>query len=300
VNHELVSVVVLSLNGEKVLPRCLDSLLALDWPRHRLEIIVVNNGSSDSTRDIIDRYASESGIVPLHLPQNLGFAGGNNQGIRRARGEWIIMLNDDTEVHADWVLKLMETARAHPKAGILGTLLLYPDGRVQHAGGAVLPDGNTRHLHVFETDGPHIDKELPLECDYVTGAALAFSRAVLNKIGLLDSRYWPIYFEEVDFCWRARKAGFKILQTAARAVHWESQHVGVMSPHFLLTYHRNRHRFVWMNFNYGELREWLKEERKWREEGDGLTVPPETLKQVYDNTKRRVPSWVIRRFLPRR
>lgn len=259
----LVSLIIVSLNGEKVLPRCLESIGKLDWAREQLEVVIINNGSSDSTRQIIDEFADKNKshgphIVPIHVPENLGFAGGNNEGIRRARGEWVVLLNDDTELDPSWLRVLMNCAARFPRAGILGSLLLYPDGTVQHAGAYVLPSGNTGHFGVWQPLAPV--HEVERHCDYVTGAVFAIRRDVIDRIGLLDHNYWPIYFEECDFCFRARAAGFAVVSTPALAIHHESQLMGVMSERFLRNYHRNRLRFVWINFSWRQRLHWILEE----------------------------------------
>ena len=258
---EFVSIVIVSLDGESVLPACLGSIDRVDWPRERLEVVVVNNGSADATGRIAEEWRNRR-VVPVHLPSNRGFAGGNNAGIAIARGDWVILLNDDTEVEPDWIKTLMAEGRAHPRAGILGSLLLYGDRRtVQHAGGIVQPNALTGHIGAQEEDRGQFQETRA--CDYVTGAAFAISRAALDAVGMLDAGYWPIYFEEIDYCWRTRTAGFEVLTTAARTIHHESRTTVALSPGFLRKYHRNRLRFAAINFDTrGKLR-WARHEWRW-------------------------------------
>jgi glycosyltransferase involved in cell wall biosynthesis len=102
-----ISLIVISLNGEAVLSRCLRSIKALEWEPDRLEVIGINNGSRDGTAAIFEQWEQELPLTTLHLRENAGFAGGNNVGISRARGDWVILLNDDTELHANWLRQLM-------------------------------------------------------------------------------------------------------------------------------------------------------------------------------------------------
>lgn len=290
---ELVSVVIVSLNGASVLPQCLRSLQALDWPDAQLEIIVVNNGSSDATPQILEEWRPR-GVKPIHLPRNLGFAGGNNVGMRRARGEWVILLNDDTEVEPEWVCDLMNVARAHPEAGILGSLLFYPDRRtIQHAGGVVHANALTAHIGQGQ-ENAHGQLGNVRECDYVTGAAFAIRRAVIDRIGYLDASYWPIYFEEIDYCWRARAAGFSILMTPARAIHHESRTTVAYSQGFLRKYHRNRLRFALLNFPARRLASFVRSELRWLFQ-TWRHLPRRILLESYLRAGLFLPFWLAKR-----
>lgn len=288
----LVSIIVVSLNGESVLPRCIDSLFALDWPADKLEIIAVNNGSSDGTREILDSYQPR-GLKPIHLPSNLGFAGGNNVGIRAAGGDWVILLNDDTEAPREWVRELMHFAQVRPRAGILGSLLLYPDRKtIQHFAGVIRPNGLTQHIGNGEEDcGQYSDVR---DADYVTGAAFAIRRDVIDRIGLLDPGYWPIYFEEIDYCWRARGAGFEVVATPARAIHYESRTTVVHSEGFMKKYHRNRIRFVMLNFSPARLFSAVAEEKRWLC-SNRPHLPLRLLAGVYAKCALMAPCWLSKR-----
>ncbi len=257
----LVSVVIVSLNGGSRIGSCLAAVRRTDWPN--LEVLVVDNGSSDDTSRVVGRGFPE--VRLLRAPLNLGFAGGNCLGVAHARGEWIILLNDDTRPEPDWVRSLLEAARTRPRAGILGCLLLYPDGkRVQHLGGVIGPNALTDHLDWGrEVDGSQ--RALPpRRCEYVTGAALAFRREVWDEAGPLDAGYFPIYFEESEFCWRAARAGWEVwVVPSARVIHDESRTQGAWSARFLTRYHRNRLRFVARNWRGRLLARAVRAEAGW-------------------------------------
>lgn len=239
-----VSVIVCSLNGEKVLPLCLNSLAKIA-PEPTHEIIVVDNGSSDATPEIVRR--DFPGFVLIQTGRNLGFAGGNNAGMLAASGEIMVLLNDDTEVPADWLARLAAPFDRDPKIAAAGCKLLYPDGKtIQHAGGKILANGNTEHLGYGEADRGQWDE--PGERFYVTGAALALRRAALEQTGLLDPEFFPIYFEEVDLQKRLAGAGWKIrYEPAAKLIHFESQSQGLASARFVYRYTRNRIRYLAMH-----------------------------------------------------
>lgn len=234
------SIIVCSLNGERVLPMCLASLARLTGPAH--EVIVVDNGSTDATPDIVRRDYPQFRL--LQTGRNLGFAGGNNVGLQAARGRILILLNDDTEVPPDWLARQLAPFQRDPAIGAAGGKLLYPDRRtIQHAGGTIHANANTDHLGYGEADTGQWDQ--PGERFYVTGAALALRREALAAVGLLDPAFFPIYFEEIDLQKRLHDAGWKVwYEPAAWLVHHESQSQGVASPRFVYRYTRNRLRYL--------------------------------------------------------
>lgn len=238
---------------------CLAALDATQWDD--LEVIVVDNGSTDGTSETTRRCAPDA--IMIRSERNLGFAGGNNLGLVRATGDVLVLLNDDCEVRADWLTEWMAAADALPDWGVLGCKLLYPGGKtIQHAGGVIEPNALTKHLGYMEPDDGRFD-ELR-RCDYVTGAAFAIKREVMEKIGLLDPEYFPIYFEENDYCARAARAGFGVYYVPrAVVIHHESMTTKKLSFGFLCKYHRNRLRFMIKNFSAEELRRAMRQEAKW-------------------------------------
>jgi len=226
------------------------------------ETIVVDNGSSDGLSAFVRENYPEVKLV--RAPRNLGFAGGNNLGIVNAEGDVVLLLNDDTDPEPSWLAPLAEAFDADARLGVVGCQLLYPQsGKVQHLGGRVHANGLTDHDGWGEdpTDGNAVVEA----ADYVTGAAMAIRRDVIRSIGMLDPGFWPIYFEETDFCARARRRGWKLaVVTGSRVVHHESQSQdGRMSAKFLRTYHRNRMRFLIKNRSLGEWPRVLRAEARW-------------------------------------
>ncbi|MBN1954765.1 MAG: glycosyltransferase family 2 protein [Anaerolineae bacterium] len=233
------SVIVLAWNGMDYLPGCLDSLLAQEGVD--FEVIVVDNGSSDGSPDLIARQYSQVRLI--RNERNLGFAAGNNVGLRAATGDVLVLLNQDTVVHGGWLAALASTAN-DPAVGIVGCKLLYPDGTIQHAGGYLDgPRGAAHHVGRHEPDEGQYDQPGP--ADFVTGAAIALSRDALVRIGPLDEGFAPAYFEDADWCYRARAQGLRVLfQPRAVATHYESTSVDVTSEAHKAAYHYGRLRFL--------------------------------------------------------
>lgn len=244
-----VSVIVLTWNGEKFISPCLTALLNQEYAP--FEVIVVDNASTDASVAIAQSFVPRVRIICNSY--NLGFAAGNNVGLKVADGDIVVLLNQDTIVQPGWLGAIVDTF-ADSTIGIVGCKALYPDGRgFQHAGGIVDPDcAFTRHIGWDEVDRGQYD--VPSEPDYVTGAALAIHRRAVQKLGGLDERFHPAFFEEVDYCYRARRAGFRVLyqphavlyhhETASLPNEWQRG----------LTYHRNRIRFLLRHWSTQQFR----------------------------------------------
>lgn len=254
------SVIIVSLNGRDRIAMPLDAMRKCT--RFNGEVIVVDNGSKDGLSAFVRENYPEVNLV--ESPKNLGFAGGNNLGILNSTGKILVLLNDDTEPRPDWLNSLDEEFLKNPKLGIAGCKLLYPDGKtIQHLGGTISRNGLTNHLDYGLDESQQTVLE-PREVDYVTGAAFAFRRSLVRDVGLLDPRFWPIYFEETDFCVRTRRKGWQIkVIPQSVVIHHESQTTVRFSYRFMFMYHRNRMRFLLKN-NFGlDLLRVLREEARW-------------------------------------
>jgi GT2 family glycosyltransferase len=233
------SVIVLSWNGMEYLEDCLDALLAQEYAD--FEVIVVDNGSTDGSADFVaERYPQ---VRLIRNERNLGFAAGNNIGMRAATGDVLVLLNQDTEVHPGWLAALVETA-SDPHIGLVGCKLLYPDGTIQHAGGRILDArGSARHIGLGEADAGQYDAVR--DVDFVTGAALALTRATLTRIGPLDEGFTPAYYEDTDWCYRARAAGLRVVYYPQAVVtHYESVSSETESYTHQANFHAGRLRFL--------------------------------------------------------
>ena len=235
-----VSLVVLNWNGRAQLERCLPSLEALDYPNY--EIILVDNGSSDdSVAFVRERFPA---IRIIENGENLGYPKGINVGLRAAEGEIIVPLNNDIVARPDFLRKLAAAMEADGQVGIAGCKIYFPDGRtLQHAGSTIsYPLALTNHIGYGEVDRGQYD-ELR-EVDYVTGAAFAVKKEVLERIGYLEERFF-LYFDDPDICLRAKKAGYKVIYVPdAVVIHYESSTNVVFSYFYYRHYHRSRMLFI--------------------------------------------------------
>ena len=218
------SVIIPVWNGRAVLEACLEAVLGQRTPNGSMpEVIAVDNASADGSADFIAAHYPQVRLI--HNAYNQGFAGGCNRGLEQATGDLLILLNQDTRVQPGWLPELAAAA-ADPSAGVVGSKILYPDGKtIQHAGAWIeWPVGLAHHYGYGEPDQGQWDEPRPVE--YVTGAAMAFRRSVLEQVGALDEGFWPGYFEDADFCLRIRSAGLNAIY-APRAVvlHHESTSV---------------------------------------------------------------------------
>jgi GT2 family glycosyltransferase len=291
-----VSVIVISYNGSDVIRGCLNTLEANDYPN--FELIVVDNGSTDTLCEIVEREYPRVRLV--HLMPNRGYAGGMNEGLKAARGEILIPFNDDTESTPNLITEMIRPLMEDSSIGITGCKILYPDRKtLQHAGGVILPNGLTHHIGYGEEDRGQYEQAR--EADYVTGCALAIRRGLFEQLGLYDDRYYPTYFEEVEFAWRARRAGHRILYVPSAVLyHLESKTEGRLSPAMLYRYNKSRWRFVLKNF---PLRQWpaaLQAEWQWLKTLDRKQYF-RPLAKAYLATLFRLP-WILydrnHRFLP--
>lgn len=233
------SVIVLSWNGMEYLESCLDAVLSQDYPD--FEVIVVDNASTDGSADFVAEHYPQVRLI--RNERNLGFAAGNNIGLRAATGDVLLLLNQDTVVQPGWLAALV-SALEDERVGVAGCKILYPDGEtIQHAGGRIeWPLGLAHHYGQGENDAGQWDTPRPVE--YVTGAAMAFRRDVLDRVGLLDDDFWPGYFEDADFCRRVQQAGYEVWYVPeATLAHFEStSHSDPLST--WEAHHRGRLRFV--------------------------------------------------------
>jgi GT2 family glycosyltransferase len=211
----LVSAVVVNWNGVDCLDACLRSLLAQTWPR--LEIIVVENGSTDGSRELLrSRYRGR--IRLIESPVNLGFAGGNNLAIRAANGAYLALLNNDAVAQPDWIRALVAAAEADPRIGMCASkiLVLGGDGVIDSAGLLLSPDGIGRGRGRLEPDGEAFAR--PEDVLMPSGCAALYRRAMLDEIGLFDEDFFA-YCEDSDLGLRGRLAGWTCRYVPAAVVH---------------------------------------------------------------------------------
>ncbi len=235
-----VAVGLLTYNGRAFVEACLASVLAQSPSAD--EFLVVDNASTDATPDVI---AARYPQVPLvRNDTNVGVALGLNQLVAATTAPVVVLLNQDVELRLG-ALAAISDAFADPQVGVVGIKLLYPDGRtMQHAGGWLeWPLYLAQHYGYGQPDDGRWDT--PAEVDVVTGAVFAVRRVAWDALGGMSDLFSPAYFEETDFCLRARGAGWKVVYApAAIALHHESTTLGRGSRRYLDLYHNHRLRLA--------------------------------------------------------
>lgn len=223
-----VSIIILAWNGLDYTKRCLETLRAVTkFPAYR--VVVVNNGSSDGTAEYLK---SLDWIEVVTQSENVGFVRGNNVALKdRPADADVILLNNDTEIiQPDWITRLQKTAQGAEDIGIVGCRLRRPNGILQHAGAYMPPTywgqqigSNERDINQFNTDR---------DVDSVVFACAYIKREVLERIGSLDEAYFS-YFEDTDYCFKAREAGFRtVCCGGVTVVHHENVSTSINGVRF--------------------------------------------------------------------
>jgi hypothetical protein len=236
-----LSIVTVNYNGLKDTCELIESL-----HKHlqslTYEIVVVDNASRQSEADaLLQRYPTLTVVKSL---ENLGFAGGNNLGIKAAHGEYILLLNNDTYIKEDTFGYLLETLRTHTDAGAVSPLLLYAkdESTIQYAGFTPLTAVTLRNKSIGNGEKEHGQYTQPCPTAYAHGAALCFHRSLLDSAGYLPECYF-LYYEELDWSMQIQRTGHTIwFDPRCKVYHKESQSTGIKSP--LQSYYMTRNRLL--------------------------------------------------------
>ncbi len=225
--HEqpLVSIVIPVYNRVEYTACCLSSIYK-HCPDCRFEIIVIDDGSTDDTEEII---SSISGILYIKNPQNQGYIKSINKGVRFVRGRYVLFLNNDIQVQHGWLDELVKVFDIVPEAGIVGSKLIYPSGHLQEAGAILNRDG-TAELVGLNHDPSLPEYNIMREVDYCSGACILIDKVLFDKLGGFDESFIPAYYEDSDLAMRVRKLGRKVIYQPASIVvhHMSMSHKGVV------------------------------------------------------------------------
>lgn len=240
----LVSIITINYNGVKLTSELLLSLQKISYPNY--EIIVVDNASSENPEPLKEQFPY---IALIKNQTNTGFAGGNNAGFRVAKGKYFLMLNNDTEVHPDFLQPLVGKLESDPGAGAVSSKLLYyhSEGIIQYAGSTLINPYTGRNQFIGQKQKDCEKFNTCCETPYTHGAAMMVSRKVVEEVGMMADLYF-LYYEELDFCERIREAGYSIWFVGNSVVyHKESMTVGKENP--LKVYYMTRNRLMFMRRN---------------------------------------------------
>jgi GT2 family glycosyltransferase len=213
-SQSLVSITIPNWNGAHHLPTCLGSLRAQTHPR--VEVIVADNGSTDGSLELLARdYAW---VRVLALGENRGFTGACNAGMRAAQGEFVALLNNDTETDPHWVAEIVAAFERHPEAGLVASKMLLFDRRdtFHTAGDFYRVNGVSGNRGVWQKDEGQYERE-----EYVfnaCGGSAAYRRTMLDQTGFLDEDFF-FSCEDLDLAWRAQLAGWKCVYTPRAVVY---------------------------------------------------------------------------------
>jgi len=231
----LVSVVLLNYNGKKFLKLCLVSILQSNYSN--LEVIFVDNHSTDGSVEFVkDLYGRDPRVRVVQNRENMGWSKGNNEGMKVAKGEIIVLLSNDMEVDTNWLSEIVRVMNSDPTVGVaqFNSLSMHNREKLDSAGNFLDPFG-----YAYS----YVARDSLTEVFFAEGMAMAVKRKVIKEIGMLDEYYFMEY-DDMDFSWRARLRGYKVMfVTSAIVYHARGGFVGATvmtrNPLNVATYARN-------------------------------------------------------------
>lgn len=236
-----VSIIIPVYNQFEYTYKCLKSILK-NTDNVEYEIIIADDVSSDETINI-NKYIQN--ITVVRNEKNLGFLLNCNNAAKYATGEYLHFLNNDTQVERNWLSSLVELIERDSNIGMVGSKLVYPDGRQQEAGGIIWNDASGWNFGRLD-DPAKPEYNYVKEVDYISGASIMLSKKLWFEIGGFDERYIPAYFEDSDLAFEVRKHGYKVMfQPKSIVVHFEGISHGTDTSVGIKAYQiKNREKFI--------------------------------------------------------
>jgi len=246
-----LSVIIVNWNTRDLLCQCLDSLTQ-KVEGIEMEILVVDNGSTDGSVTAV--RGNFPGVRLIENPGNMGFAKANNHALSISKGRYLLLLNPDTQVKDEAIERMLSFMNAHAKAGLVGAQLLNADGTKQNSianfpslATELLNKNLLRWLFPEKFPGKERDYPGPIEVDSVIGACMLVRREVLEQVGLLDEVYF-LFLEETDWCYRMKKAGWKIYHIPqAEILHFQGKSAEAEKGKARIEYYRSRYHYFRKN-----------------------------------------------------
>ena len=244
-----LSVITVNYNGLRDTCALLDHLT---FDHNDTEVIVVDNGSANNEAETIaSRYAN---VKCIRSERNLGFAGGNNLGIRHAQGKYLFLVNNDTEVSMNDIDMLIKRIDTSEHIGIVCPKIrfFYGDRHIQYAGFTPMSRITCRNRGIGYDEADIGQYDTPRQTAFAHGAAMMARRDTVNKVGLIPECYF-LYYEEMDWSMMMKRNGYQIwYEPSATVYHKESQSTGANSP--LKTYYLTRNRLLFIKRNSAHFR----------------------------------------------
>lgn len=259
--HPSVSVIIPTYNGVSYLRGCLKAIKETVPDHLDVEVIVADDCSTDNSVAFVEAWAAHDDRVRIETSvRNGGFIATCNRAAETATGDILLFLNNDTVPLDGWLTAMLRTFRQVPDAGVVGGKLVFPDGRLQEAGGVMFDDATGANFGKWDPKPSSALYSFLREVDYTSGALLATPRALFAELNGFDVRYRPAYYEDADYCFQVRAAGRPVLyQPESVIVHIEGGTSGTdLSAGPKRAQVRNRQVFA----------------DKWAEELRGRPLPP--------------------------
>lgn len=246
-NQELpfVSIITVNYNGKKHLKNFFEYLNKINYPNNKYEVIFADNASiDDSVEYVINNFPE---VTVIKFNKNYGFAEGNNKTIEYARGEYIALINNDTEVDKEWLMELVKSAMNHGD-GIYGsTMFLDQKETIMYAGGKMAIWGKPIWSGAFQKYKEYIEYETPKLTFYADGAGMLMKKDLFLKLGGFDERYFA-YSEDYDLSWRAWLYGLKVIHVPkSKYYHKIGGTLGSRSPFYVYLQWKNELRNIIKN-----------------------------------------------------
>ena len=250
-NECKLSIITINYNGLKDTSELIESIPF----NNEMEVIVVDNASTQDEASVIAEQYPQ--VKVIRSPHNLGFAGGNNLGIKEAKGKYILLINNDTYIKEFKIDSLIERLESSDKIGIVCPKLRFAWGNnpIQFAGYTPLSAITIRNQAIGFDEEDHGQYDKAHSTPYAHGAAMLIKRAAIEKVGLMPECFF-LYYEELDWSMMFTRAGYEIWYDPACTVyHKESQTTGQNSP--LRTYYITRNRLLLVKRNYQGINKYL-------------------------------------------
>ncbi len=224
-----VSIIVPVFNQRQITKDCLQAIWSTVPRQCEIEVIVSDDASTDDTPlELASLATSEPRLKVLRNEKNSGFVESCNRAAAAATGDILVFLNNDTVPKPGWLMPLLRTFELFPDVGAVGGKLLFPDGRLQGAGGIVFSDASACHFGRGEPNATASLFENVRQVDYVSGALMATRRELFAALGGFDPDFAPGYYEDTDYCFRLRERGYAVYyQPEAVVVHLEGATAGI-------------------------------------------------------------------------